>query len=150
MARAARGRDPRAARAWRDPSRPHTHTLAQVDYCGEKHIFVNSEEVLGVFDGGKVSIDTFRPLSDRLLIATAEAATETTTGIALAGLEDDEEDQGEVVKVGEGRTTSMGELAKPSVAVGDSVMYKPRSGLQATIEDKRFIIVFETDCIAKW
>lgn len=122
----------------------------KVDYCGEKHIFMNTDELLGVFAGGDVSVDAFRPIGDRLLVATAEAATETTTGIALAGLEEDDSNFGEVVKVGPGRMTSNAEVVVPNVAVGESVMYAAYSGSDAELDGKRYKVVYETDCLAKW
>lgn len=122
----------------------------KVEYCGEKHMFVSCDVLLGAFDGGDVSVAAFRPFADRLLVSTAEAATETTTGIALAGLEEDENNQGEVIKVGPGRTSSMGEVCAPRIAAGENVMYKAYTGADAELDGKRFKVVFETDCVAKW
>ena len=73
--------------------------------------------------GRKITASAFRPLGDLLLVELAEQETETSTGIALAGLEEEESNSGAVLAVGAGRYAASGELLPPEVAPGDSVMY---------------------------
>ena len=80
----------------------------------------------------------------------AEAQTETATGIALAGVEEDDGNQGVVAAVGPGKARPDGTLATPTVAKGDSVVYKSYAGTDATIEGKFYKIVVEEECLAKW
>ena len=75
---------------------------------------------------------------------------ETSTGIALAGLEEEEGNSGEVVATGPGRRLYNGDLVPCETKPGDSVMYTSRMGQEATLEGKRFIIVSEQDCLCKW
>jgi chaperonin GroES len=125
------------------------YTGESVDYNGQKHMFVDAETLLGKFADEKVTVSGFTPLGDRVLLETAEKATETTTGIALALDEDEDGNMGEAVAVGAGKYYR-GELKPVGISVGETVMYAPRTGLEATIDGRRFTIVGETDCVAKW
>jgi len=122
----------------------------KVDYNSEKHIFVDADDVLGSFEGGVPSAASFRPNSDRLLVKLAEAATETSSGIALAATEDDDSNQGEVVAVGSGKMAATGEIIPVEIAAGDKVLYPRNTGFETTFEGKKFKIVFAADCMAKW
>ena len=46
--------------------------------------------------------------------------------------------------------TSNAEVVVPNVAVGESVMYAAYSGSDAELDGKRYKVVYETDCLAKW
>lgn len=122
----------------------------KVDYNGEQHIFCDADSLLGVFDDTSLSVASFKPLGDLVMVVSAEQETETSTGIALAGLEEEEGNSGEVVAVGPGRYAANGDLLAPSVAPGDSVMYARRSGTEATVEGKKYTIVSEEYCLVKW
>jgi len=122
----------------------------KVEYCGEQHMFVSSDDVLGVFEDGVTTAKNFRPVSDRLLVEIAQAATETASGIALAVQEDEKPTQGTVVACGEGRLTSQGELQPLPVKKGDNVLYGKYSGTDAELDGKVYKVVFAADCMAKW
>ena len=148
----------------------------KVDYCGEKHIFVSADEVLGVFEvrrgsdsppphgpacarravrarvwqSGSCVVDNFKPLKDNVLVKLEEAASETSSGIALATEGSEEPTQGEVLAVGEGAFTSQGELMPTGISPGDSVVYGKFAAADATIEGKTYKVVAAADCLAKW
>lgn len=124
-------------------------TGEKVEYNGEKHIFVNADSLLGKFDKQKVSLEAFTPIGDRVLVAVAEAATETTTGIALALAENEDSCMGEVAAVGKGKYYN-GALRPVGIAKGESVMYDKYAGAEAKFDGKKFKIVSEKECIAKW
>jgi chaperonin GroES len=113
-------------------------------------IFTDADGLLGSFEDGSLTIGAFKPLGDLVMVATADMETETSTGIALAGLEEEDGNSGEVVAVGPGRYALNGELVTPAIAKGDSVMYMRYRGCEATIEGKKYMIVAEGDCFAKW
>jgi chaperonin GroES len=113
-------------------------------------LFIDADALLGVFDGGNVNAASFKPLGDRVLVVCAEQATETTTGIALAVDEDTESNQGEVIAVGPGTYATNGKLQPVTVAAGESVVYARYTGAEAKFDGKRYIVVSEADCIAKW
>lgn len=126
------------------------YTGEKVDYNGQKHIFVDGETILGTFTDGQVSVDSFKPLGDRVLVVMAKAATETSTGIALAQSEDEDDNMGEVVAVGEG-TVVNGKLKPTEISAGESVLYARNAGAVANFDDnRRYVIVSESDCLAKW
>jgi chaperonin GroES len=122
----------------------------KVDYNGEKHVFVNANNLLGTFTSKDLNVDSFTPLGDRVMVAVAEAAKETTTGIALALDDDEDSNQGEVVAVGPGKYTAKGALQPVGVSAGECVMFNKYSGSLTKLEGKTFKIVFESECIAKW
>jgi chaperonin GroES len=126
------------------------YTGEKVDYNGEQHMIVDADTVLGVFEDKSLTSDSFRPLGDRMLVEIAEAAQETTTGIALAGLEEEDGNLGAVVKVGNGTPQADGSVRAVSVSSGESVMYQKRAGHEAELDGKRFRIVSEGECLAKW
>jgi len=126
------------------------YTGENVDYCGQKHLFVDANTLLGSFDGGSLTVSAFKPIANNIMVAMAEAVTETTTGIALAGMEEDDSNQGEVVAVGPGKTAANGDVVETPVATGESVMFARYSGAEATVEGKRFKIVSADSCLAKW
>jgi len=122
----------------------------KVDYNGEQHVFCDADSLLGAFEGGSLALDGFKPLGDLVMVAMADMETETTSGIALAGLEEEEGNSGEVVAVGPGNYAANGELLAPSVAKGDSVMYLRHAGSEATVEGKKYVLVPESACLVKW
>ena len=103
----------------------------KVDYCNEKHSFVPASEVLGIFTSNEATVDGFKPLRDNILVELEEAATETTSGIALASEGNEDSNQGEVVAVGDGLLTSQGEVVPTGVSVGESVGLDVLSALSA-------------------
>jgi co-chaperonin GroES (HSP10) len=125
------------------------YTGESVDYNGQKHMFVDADTLLGKFADGNVTVSGFTPLGDRVLLEMQAKATETTTGIALALDEDEDGNMGEAVAVGAGKYCK-GENKPVGISVGETVMYAQRTGSEATIEGRRFVIVEEDNCVAKW
>ena len=126
------------------------YTGETVEYNGEKHVFVDADSLLGVFADKSLTAQSFTPICNRVLVAVAESAKETTTGIALALDEDEDDNTGEVVSVGPGKRAANGQLREVDIKPGENVMYKKYSGAEAALDGKRFKIVFESDCLAKW
>jgi len=122
----------------------------KVDYNDQKHLFIDANNVLGCFTDSSMTVATFKPLGDRVMVEMPEAVKETTTGIALAGMEDEDGNQGVVTAVGPGKLDSSGSLVTPTISVGESVLYKGYTGADATVDGRQFKIVFEGDCLAKW
>ena len=125
-------------------------TGEKVDYNGDQHIFCDADQLLGVFADQQQTVSAFEPIGDLILVEGAEQETETSTGIALAGLDDEEGNSGAVVAVGPGKRLDNGELAPPKVSIGESVMYVRRAGAEVTIEGKKFFAVSEDQCLCKW
>jgi len=122
----------------------------KVDYNGEQHIFTDADSILGSFEGQNPTISAFKPSRNLVVLAVSEQETETSTGIALAGLDEEEANSGEVVAVGPGLYAANGDLLAVSVASGESVMYARYGAADATIDGKPYKIVAENDCLVKW
>ena len=122
----------------------------KVEYNGEGHIFVNADGLLGVFSDQSMTVSSFSPIGDRVLVELAEAETTTSTGIALAMDEDEDENSGTVAAVGAGKILDNGKLRPVGIEPGESVMYRRRSGADAKLEGKKFKIVSESECVCKW
>lgn len=121
-----------------------------VDYNGEKHIFVDADTLLGTYADKEMTVAAFKPLGDRVMVQIESKATETTTGIALALDEDDDPNQGTVQAVGDGKAEPSGEIRPVGISAGQNVMFTRYAGSEAEIEGKRFKIVSEGDCLAVW
>ena len=103
----------------------------KVDYCNEAHLLMPSTEVLGIFEGGNPVASAFKPLADNVLIELAEAATETSSGIALAGsLSEDDSPSGKAVAVGAGKVNADG-------AVRAARRRRPRTRRDARTRSRR-------------
>ena len=113
----------------------------KVEYDGEKHVLLDADAVLGKFDGAEPLADLFQPALDKVLVKLAKAATETSSGIAIAGAEEEESNQGEVVAVG---------VKAPTLAVGDRVLYDKLAGCDAVLEGRTYKLVPAAECFAKW
>ena len=107
-------------------------------------------QVLGIFEGGAPVVGSFKPLRDRVLVKLQDAATETTSGIALASESTEEPTQGEVIAVGAGLFTSQGDVVPPGISVGESVIYGAYTGTTVNIEGGEYKVVSAADCLAKW
>ena len=57
--------------------------------------------------------------------------------------------QGTVVAVGPGKLLDDGTRAKPSVKVGDTVLFAKYSGSEVTVDGKELMIMRESDILAK-
>ena len=89
-----------------------------------------------------------KPLADRVVIIPAPAETVTKGGIIIPDTAKEKPQRGEVVAVGDGKTSDQGMLIKPTVKVGDTVLYGKYSGTEVTIEGTDYLIMRESDIFA--
>jgi chaperonin GroES len=123
----------------------------KVQYNGENCIFVEGEKIIGCYESGKVSVATFRPIGERVMIEMPSAKQEETdSGIVLALDEDVDDNYGPVIAVGPGQTVGDGQQVPVGVSPGENVMYEREAGLQLMIEGRKFKIIKESDCLSKW
>lgn len=89
------------------------------------------------------------PLGDRVLIRTLEAVIKTKSGIIIPDTASKERpEQGVVVAVGLGRTTDTGTLVKPSVKVGDEVLFSKYGPEEIKIDGEELYILSESQILA--
>lgn len=84
-----------------------------------------------------------KPLADRVLIEPKEAETKTAGGIYIPDTAKEKPQQGTVVAAGPGKKDEPME-----VKVGDQVIYGKYSGTEVTVEDKKYLIVKQSDILA--
>jgi chaperonin GroES len=91
---------------------------------------------------------SLKPLGDRVIIKQDEAETTTKSGLVLASTAQEKPQRGSVIAVGEGKLDNNGNLVKPGVKVGDSVIYSKYGGTEVKFDDEEFIILRADDIYA--
>ena len=89
-----------------------------------------------------------KPLSDKVIVKRVEAETKTKGGIVLPDTAKEKPKRGKILAVGEGRRTDKGELVKPSVKVGDEVIFSSFAGSEITVDDDELLIMGQDDILA--
>ena len=84
-----------------------------------------------------------KPLADRVLIEPKEAETKTSSGIYIPDTAKEKPQQGTVLAAGPGKKDEPME-----VKVGDQVLYGKYAGTEVTVEDKKYLIVKQSDILA--
>jgi chaperonin GroES len=84
-----------------------------------------------------------KPLADRVVIEPKEAETRTASGIYIPDTAKEKPQQGKVVAAGPGKKDEAME-----VKVGDEVLYGKYAGTEVTYEEKKYLIVKQSDILA--
>jgi chaperonin GroES len=88
------------------------------------------------------------PLADRVAIRPLEETEQMRGGLYIPDTAKEKPQQGEIIAVGPGRIEK-GERVAMDLKVGDRVLYGKYSGTEVTIEDDTFLIIKESDVLAK-
>jgi chaperonin GroES len=88
------------------------------------------------------------PLGDRVVLKQLEAEEKTASGIILTESAQEKPQQAEVVAVGPGGEVD-GKTVVMQVEVGDKVIYSKYAGTDVKLGDDKFIIVKQSDILAK-
>ena len=89
-----------------------------------------------------------KPLADRVVIEALEAEAKTAGGIIIPDNAKEKPQQGKVVAVGPGKVED-GKKIEMEVKVGDLILYGKYSGSEITVEGKEYLIMRESDILAK-
>lgn len=84
-----------------------------------------------------------KPLADRVLIEAQEAQTKTAAGIYIPDTAKEKPQQGKVIAAGPGKKDEPME-----VKAGDMVLYGKYAGTEVTVDDKKYLIVKQSDILA--
>ncbi|MBR1926695.1 MAG: co-chaperone GroES [Bacteroidales bacterium] len=84
-----------------------------------------------------------KPLADRVLIEPKEAETKTASGIYIPDTAKEKPQQGKVIAVGPGKKDEPME-----VKAGEEVLYGKYAGTEVTVDDKKYLIVKQSDILA--
>ena len=89
-----------------------------------------------------------KPLGDRLVIEPLEKEERTASGIILPETAKEKPQEGEVLAVGPGRRDEDGKLVPMDVKKGDIVLFAKYAGTEVKLEDKKVLILKESDVLA--
>ena len=84
-----------------------------------------------------------KPLADRVVIEPQEAQTKTASGLFIPDTAKEKPQQGTIVAAGPGKNDEPME-----VKVGDVVLYGKYAGTEVTVDDKKYLIVKQSDILA--
>ena len=84
-----------------------------------------------------------KPLADRVLIEPKEAEVKTASGIFIPDTAKEKPQQGTVLATGPGKTDEPME-----VKAGDQVLYGKYAGTEVTVDDRKYLIVKQSDILA--
>lgn len=89
-----------------------------------------------------------KPLGDRLIVEPIEQEETTASGIILPESAKEKPMQGKVLAVGPGARKDDGNRASMDVAEGDVVLYAKYGGTEIKLNDKKYLILRESDVLA--
>ena len=89
-----------------------------------------------------------KPLGDRLIVEPIEQEEMTASGIVLPETAKEKPMQGKVLAAGPGARKEDGARVAMDVAVGDTVLYAKYAGTEVKLDDKKYLILKETDILA--
>jgi chaperonin GroES len=89
-----------------------------------------------------------KPLADRLVVEPIEREEVTASGIYVPETAKEKPQEGKVIAVGPGRRDDEGERIPMDVAKGDRVLFAKYGGTEVKLEDKKYLILKESDVLA--
>ena len=89
-----------------------------------------------------------KPLGDRLVIEPSEREEMTASGIYVPETAKEKPQEGKVVAAGPGQKDEDGDRLPMDVAVGDRVLYAKYAGTEVKLEEKKYLILKESDILA--
>jgi chaperonin GroES len=90
-----------------------------------------------------------KPLHDNIVLEPIKTDKTTKSGIVLPdSVDKGKPEQGMVAAIGAGRVLDSGAVAKPTVKVGDKVIFKKYSPDEVEVGGKTYLILSESDILA--
>ena len=90
-----------------------------------------------------------QPLADRVVVKPLEEVEQKKGNIIIPDTAKEKPQQGKIMAVGPGKLTDEGKLVKLEVKKGDKVLYGKYSGTEVTIDGEEYLIMRESDILAK-
>jgi len=93
------------------------------------------------------SVDSYDlvPVQDRLLVRRVEIEQKSSGGLFLADETKEKPYEGDVVAAGPGKRTEAGLLIKPTISVGDRVVFGKFSGAEVKVGVETLLVLREED-----
>jgi chaperonin GroES len=89
-----------------------------------------------------------KPLADRVVVEPTEQEDMTVSGIYVPETVKEKPQKGTVIAVGPGRKDDEGKRIPMDVAMGDRVLYAKYGGTEVKLENKKVLILKESDILA--
>ena len=89
-----------------------------------------------------------KPLADRIVVEPVEKEEMTASGIILPETAKEKPQEGTVLAVGPGRTDDAGKRVPMDVKTGDIVLYAKYGGTEIKLDDRKLLILKESDVLA--
>lgn len=89
-----------------------------------------------------------KPLADRVVVEPVEQEEKTASGIILPETAKEKPQEGIVLAVGPGRYGEEDERIPMEVKEGDRVLFAKYAGTEVKLEDKKLLILRESDILA--
>jgi chaperonin GroES len=89
-----------------------------------------------------------KPLGDRVMVEPIEREEVTASGIYVPETAKEKPQEGKVMAAGPGRRDEEGQYIVMDVKVGDRVLYAKYAGTEVKLEDKKYLILKESDILA--
>jgi len=90
-----------------------------------------------------------KPISDHVLIEAIAQEEKTKTGILLPETAEKERpEQGKIIAVGPGKTTSTGKIVPMEVKTGNKVLFTKYGPNEIKVDGKEYLIAKEEDILA--
>ena len=89
-----------------------------------------------------------QPMADRVVITPLPKEEVTKGGIVLPDTAKEKPIEGKVIAVGPGGMSDDGKRIPMDVAEGDRVLYARYAGTEVKLEDKKYLILKESDILA--
>ena len=89
-----------------------------------------------------------KPLGDRIVVKTLDAAEKTKSGLVLPDSAKEKPQEGKVIAVGPGRLLDEGGVKSLEVKNGDRVLYGKYSGSEVSLAGEDYLILREDEVLA--
>jgi len=89
-----------------------------------------------------------KPLGDRVVIEPLEQEEVTASGIVLPETAKEKPQKGKILAVGPGARDEDGKRIAMDVKAGDTVLFAKYAGTEIKVENKKLLILKETDILA--
>ena len=90
-----------------------------------------------------------KPLGDRLIVRAIEEEETTASGIVLPDTAKEKPQKGKVLAVGDGKLDDNGKRVPLDVSEGDEVLYSKYGGTEIKVGTDEYLILRESDVLAK-
>jgi chaperonin GroES len=87
-------------------------------------------------------------LGDRVLVRRLNSENKSAGGLVMLSGDDITTPKGQVLKVGEGRTTKAGTVIPLTVQIDDIVMYLPQAGIKVALDGEELLVLHEDEIYA--